>query len=58
MLIHPLDAALDTAERKDWLAATDRFGMLVVASAGRPRSCSPLSSGALIRSDAADSLSR
>jgi transcriptional regulator len=30
MLIHPWDAALDTAEWKDWLAATDRFGMLVV----------------------------
>jgi transcriptional regulator len=30
MLIHPWDAALDTAESKDWLAATDRFGMLVV----------------------------
>jgi transcriptional regulator len=30
MLIHPWDAALDTAEWQDWLASTDRFGMLVV----------------------------
>lgn len=30
MLIHPWDAALDPAEWQDWLAATDRFGMLVV----------------------------
>lgn len=30
MLIHPWDAALDTAEWQDWLAATDRFGMLAV----------------------------
>jgi len=30
MLIHPWDAALDPAEWKDWLAHTDRFGMLVV----------------------------
>ena len=30
MLIHPWDAALDTSEWQDWLASTDRFGMLAV----------------------------
>lgn len=30
MLIHPWDAALDAAEWQQWLAGTDRFGMLVV----------------------------
>ena len=30
MLIHPWDAALDTAEWQDWLASTDRFGILAV----------------------------
>ena len=30
MLIHPWDAALDAVEWQDWLASTDRFGMLVV----------------------------
>jgi len=30
MLIHPWDAALDAAEWQDWLARTDRFGMLAV----------------------------
>jgi transcriptional regulator len=30
MLIHPWDAPLDTAEWQDWLASTDRFGMLAV----------------------------
>lgn len=30
MLIHPWDAALDTAEWQDWLASTDRFGVLAV----------------------------
>ncbi len=30
MLIHPWDAALDTAEWQDWLASTDRFGLLAV----------------------------
>ena len=30
MLIHPWDAALDSEEWQDWLASTDRFGMLVV----------------------------
>jgi transcriptional regulator len=30
MLIHPWDAALDTVEWQDWLASTDRFGMLAV----------------------------
>ena len=30
MLIHPWDAALDTTEWRDWLASTDRFGMLAV----------------------------
>jgi Putative FMN-binding domain len=30
MLIHPWDAATGSAEWQDWLAATDRFGMLAV----------------------------
>jgi transcriptional regulator len=30
MLIHPWDAAVDTAEWQEWLASTDRFGMLAV----------------------------
>lgn len=30
MLIHPWDAALDTAEWQNWLAHTDRFGTLAV----------------------------
>jgi transcriptional regulator len=30
MLIHPWDAAIDTAEWQAWLAATDRFGILAV----------------------------
>lgn len=30
MLIHPWDAALDAAEWQDWLATTERFGMLAV----------------------------
>jgi transcriptional regulator len=30
LLIHPWDAALDPAEWQDWLASTDRFGMLAV----------------------------
>ena len=30
MLIHPWDAALEPAEWQDWLASTDRFGMLAV----------------------------
>jgi transcriptional regulator len=30
MLIHPWDAAVDTTEWQDWLASTDRFGMLAV----------------------------
>jgi transcriptional regulator len=30
VLIHPWDAAIDDAEWQDWVAATDRFGMLVV----------------------------
>ena len=30
MFIHPWDAALEPAEWQDWLASTDRFGMLVV----------------------------
>jgi len=30
MLTHPRDAALDPAEWQDWLASTDRFGMLAV----------------------------
>jgi transcriptional regulator len=30
MLIHPWDAAVDAAEWRDWLATTDRFGLLAV----------------------------
>jgi transcriptional regulator len=30
MLIHPWDAALDTAEWQNWLTTTDRFGVLAV----------------------------
>jgi transcriptional regulator len=30
MLIHPWDAASDRAEWQDWIASTDRFGMLAV----------------------------
>ena len=30
MLIHPWDAATGNAEWQDWLAATDRFGILAV----------------------------
>jgi transcriptional regulator len=30
VLIHPWDAALDTAEWRGWVASTDRFGMLAV----------------------------
>lgn len=30
MLIHPWDAALDPAEWQEWLASTDRFGILAV----------------------------
>jgi transcriptional regulator len=30
VLIHPWDAALDSAEWQDWLASTDKFGMLAV----------------------------
>jgi transcriptional regulator len=30
MLIHPWDAALDPVEWQEWLASTDRFGMLAV----------------------------
>jgi transcriptional regulator len=30
MLIHPWDATLDAAEWQDWLASTDRFGILAV----------------------------
>lgn len=32
MLIHPWDAALEPGEWLDWLAGTDRFGVLAVAS--------------------------
>ena len=41
MLIHPWDAALDTAEWQNWLAATDRFGILAVNNLdpGRRRWC-------------------
>ena len=30
MLIHPWDASLDATEWQEWLARTDRFGMLAV----------------------------
>ena len=30
MLIHPWDAALDAAEWQEWLASTERFGLLAV----------------------------
>lgn len=30
MLIHPWDAALDEAEWRNWLAGTERFGILAV----------------------------
>ena len=30
MLIHPWDAALDTVEWREWIAGTDRFGVLAV----------------------------
>lgn len=30
MLIHPWDASVDPGEWQDWLASTDRFGMLAV----------------------------
>ncbi|TNM39779.1 FMN-binding negative transcriptional regulator [Nocardioides albidus] len=30
MLIHPWDAAVDTTEWREWLATTDRFGVLAV----------------------------
>ena len=30
MLIHPWDAALDAAEWREWLASTERFGLLAV----------------------------
>jgi transcriptional regulator len=32
MLIHPWDAAISESEWREWLAATDRFGVLAVAS--------------------------
>jgi transcriptional regulator len=35
MLIHPWDAALDPTEWQDWLACTDRFGMLAVNNLDR-----------------------
>lgn len=35
MLIHPWDAALDTAEWQEWLATTDRFGILAVNNLDR-----------------------
>lgn len=33
MLIHPWDAALDTTEWQQWLAASERFGLLAVNNA-------------------------
>jgi transcriptional regulator len=35
MLIHPWDAALDRVEWQEWLASTDRFGMLAVNNLDR-----------------------
>lgn len=35
MLIHPWDAALEPAEWQDWLASSDRFGMLAVNNLDR-----------------------
>lgn len=35
MLIHPWDAALDTAEWQAWLASRERFGLLAVNNADR-----------------------
>lgn len=35
MLIHPWDAALDNTEWTQWLAATDRFGVLAVNNRNR-----------------------
>jgi transcriptional regulator len=32
VLIHPWDAAIDTVEWRDWLASTDRVGMLAVGN--------------------------
>lgn len=40
MLIHPWDAALDAAEWQDWLASTDRFGVLAVNNLDP--ACAPL----------------
>ncbi|MCK5751256.1 MAG: FMN-binding negative transcriptional regulator [Mycobacterium sp.] len=34
MLIHPWDSALDAGEWQDWLAHTDRFGVLAVNNIG------------------------
>lgn len=36
MLIHPWDTALDRGEWQDWLASTDRFGILAVNNLDRP----------------------
>ena len=46
MLIHPWDAATGSAEWQDWLAATDRFGMLAVNNLdpARTRWCFPCTS--------------
>lgn len=35
MLVHPWDAALDTAEWQAWLASRERFGLLAVTNADR-----------------------
>lgn len=37
MLVHPWDAALDTAEWRAWLAARERFGLLAVNNADPAR---------------------
>ena len=37
MLIHPWDSALDSAEWQEWLAATDRFGILAVNNIDPPQ---------------------
>ncbi len=42
MLIHPWDAALDNAEWRDWLASTDRFGVLAVNNVDPPGQAPPV----------------
>ena len=37
MLIHPWDSSLDPTEWQEWLARTDRFGVLTVNNLDPPR---------------------